>query len=244
MLIEKKILIVDNDVGLSTTLAEQIGIHEPIAVDLSQSSDHALKVATTKNYDAIFIDIELSDLNGQNLCALLRQNNVFCPIILLTANTAHEFRSCEAKPPPSVTSSLSAGANDHMFKPVRLPVLLAKLNSHIRNFEKKSRADFAIGHYIFHFGNKTLIHKKTKNTILLTDKETAIIRLLSRAAPEYVEKSALLEEIWGYNSHVNTHTLETHIYRLRRKIEEDNTPRIITTKASGYRLVCTSIQEF
>jgi DNA-binding response OmpR family regulator len=96
---------------------------------------------------------------------------------------------------------------------------------------------FAIGPYMFRPSSKLLLTPKG-GKVRLTEKETAILRYLYRAGQKSVSRETLLQEVWGYNSGVTTHTLETHIYRLRQKVEKDAAaPQILVTEAGGYKLV-------
>jgi DNA-binding response OmpR family regulator len=98
-------------------------------------------------------------------------------------------------------------------------------------------AVFTIGPYSFQPSSKLLMGSKG-NKVRLTEKETAILRFLYRADQKTISREVLLQEVWGYNSGVTTHTLETHIYRLRQKIEKDAAmPEILATEAGGYKLV-------
>ncbi len=84
-----------------------------------------------------------------------------------------------------------------------------------------------------------LIHNETKKKIDLTALETSILKYLYRSGANVVGRDILLEEVWGYSAGVTTHTLETHVYRLRQKIESDPfDPKILITKPGGYQLVC------
>jgi len=134
---------------------------------------------------------------------------------------------------------LDAGANDYITKPFRLGVLLARLRAHIRQHERSDDAVFSIGPYTFQPANKLLVDSDDDNKkVRLTDKETAILKYLYRAGDKVVSRDTLLDEVWGYNAGVTTHTLETHVYRLRQKIEaEPSEAKILITEPGGYRLV-------
>jgi DNA-binding response OmpR family regulator len=94
-----------------------------------------------------------------------------------------------------------------------------------------------IGPFTFQPGSKHLINERGSK-LRLTEKETAILRFLYRAGQAVVTRDVLLKEVWGYNSNVSTHTLETHIYRLRQKIERDPTKsQLLITEAGGYKLI-------
>ncbi|MGB3809591.1 MAG: response regulator transcription factor, partial [Parvibaculum sp.] len=132
---------------------------------------------------------------------------------------------------------LDAGANDYVTKPFRFGVLLARIRAQLRSHEQSEDAVFAIGPYTFRPGAKILVDAQEKK-VRLTEKETNILKFLFRAGPKVVNREVLLAEVWGYNSGVTTHTLETHIYRLRQKIEKDpSNAEILVTEAGGYRLV-------
>jgi DNA-binding response OmpR family regulator len=116
-------------------------------------------------------------------------------------------------------------------------VLLARIRAHLRQHEQTEDATFAIGRYQFRPSSKLLIDERGSK-VRLTEKETAILKFLYRAGERPISRDVLLHEVWGYNSGVTTHTLETHIYRLRQKIEKDpSTAELLVTEAGGYKLV-------
>ena len=125
-----------------------------------------------------------------------------------------------------------------MIKPFKISALLACLRAHIREHEQSEHAVFQIGHYTFRPAVKIMVDKKTEKKVRLTDKETAIIKFLYFAGDRVVSRDVLLGEVWGYNAGVTTHTLETHIYRLRQKIErKPSNAELLVTEPNGYRLV-------
>ena len=132
---------------------------------------------------------------------------------------------------------LDAGANDYIAKPFRLNELLARLRAQLRVYDNSEDAVFPIGPYSFRPSSKLLLEPQRNRKIRLTEKECAILKFLYRAGSRPVGRQILLNEVWGYNSAVTTHTLETHIYRLRQKIEPDPTnSRLLLTEGGGYRL--------
>ena len=132
---------------------------------------------------------------------------------------------------------LESGANDYVSKPFRFSVLLARIRAHLRQHEASDDAVFKIGDYTFRPSSKTLLNDKG-GKLRLTEKETAILRFLHRASQQVVSRETLLREVWGYNANVTTHTLETHIYRLRQKIERDPaTAQLLVTESGGYKLL-------
>ena len=132
---------------------------------------------------------------------------------------------------------LDAGANDYVAKPFSFNVLLARIRAHFRQYELSEDAVFDIGPYIFRPSSQILEIREDGKKIRLTEKETSILRYLYKAGGKAVTREELLTEVWGYNSGVTTHTLETHVYRLRQKFEPDPTvARLLITEPGGYSL--------
>lgn len=224
----KQILIVDDDDTLREMLAEQLQLHEEFTTISAASGAESLTLAKEDYFDVIILDVGLPDMDGREVCRLMRRNGVTSPIIMLTG----------ADTDADTILGLDAGANDYITKPFRLGVLLARLRAHIRQHERSDDAVFAIGPYTFQPANKMLIANADQKKVRLTDKETAILKYLYRAGDKVVGRDVLLDEVWGYNAGVTTHTLETHVYRLRQKIEPDpSNAAILITEPGGYRLV-------
>jgi DNA-binding response OmpR family regulator len=220
----RKVLLVDDDIALRSSLAEQLAADYDTA-EAGTGTD-ALTVAKREPFDAILLDIGLPDTDGRQICRKLRDDGISAPIIMLTASTG------EAE----TVEGLDSGANDYVTKPFRLNELLARLRAQLRLHEASEDAIFNIGPYSFQPGAKLLLEPGSRRKIRLTEKEAAILRFLYRAGTP-VSRETLLGEVWGYNAGVNTHTLETHIYRLRQKMERDPAnAEILVTTPGGYRL--------
>ena len=225
---EKRILIVDDDDTLREMLCEQLQLHEEFVTVESSTGIDALDKAKSDYFDVIILDVGLPDMDGREVCRLMRRNGVKSPIIMLTG----------ADTDADTILGLDAGANDYITKPFRIGVLLARLRAHIRQHERSDDAVFTIGPYTFQPGNKLLLDEEANKKVRLTEKEAAILKYLYRAGSRVVGNEVLLDEVWGYNAAVETHTLETHIYRLRQKIERDpSNPEILVTEPGGYRIV-------
>ena len=226
---ERPILIVDDDSGLRAMLAEQLGVDgEFVAVEAGSAAEaEACVAARGARFDAMILDVGLPDGDGRDLCAKLRRNGLKLPIIILTGSDDEM----------DVVRGLEAGANDYVAKPFRLAELFARLRAQLRMFENSEDAVFSIGPYTFRPSAKLLQEPQRNRRIRLTEKEAAILKFLYRAGTKPVARQVLLNEVWGYNAAVTTHTLETHIYRLRQKIEPDPTnARLLVTEGGGYRL--------
>ena len=230
MTAERPILIVDDDDTLRETLAEQLGLDgEFSTVEAGTIADAEACLASPQGrFDAIILDIRLPDGDGRDLCVRLRRQGVKVPILMLTGSDEEA----------DVVRGLDSGANDYIAKPFRLNELLARLRAQLRIFENSEDAVFVIGPYTFRPSAKLLQDEAKNRRIRLTEKEAAILKFLYRAGIKPVARQVLLNEVWGYNAGVTTHTLETHIYRLRQKIEKDAAnPEILVTEAGGYKLV-------
>jgi DNA-binding response OmpR family regulator len=224
----RRILIVDDDDMLRRALAEQLELHEEFAVAEAGTAAKALDLAKTLRFDAVLLDVGLPDMDGRALCRLLRRSGVRAPVLMLTG----------ADSDSDTILGLDAGANDYITKPFRLDVLLARLRAQLRQHEASEDAVFTIGPYTFRPSAKLLTDDTGKRKIRLTEKETAILKFLYRAGARSIGRDTLLNEVWGYNAGVTTHTLETHVYRLRQKIERNPAKaEILITDGGGYRLV-------
>ena len=222
----KTLLIIDDDDDLREALAEQLALHEEFKTIQASTATEGVRLGREVRADLILLDVDLPDMDGREACRLLRKDGVSTPVIMLTAQDSDS----------DTVLGLDAGANDYVTKPFRFAVLLARIRAHLRSHEQSEDAVFQIGPYEFRPAAKVLMDTRGKK-IRLTEKETNILKYLYRAGAKPVSREELLTEVWGYNAGVTTHTLETHIYRLRQKIEhEPGLARLLLTDSGGYRL--------
>ncbi|MFZ0729534.1 MAG: response regulator transcription factor [Methylovirgula sp.] len=223
----RKILIADDDDDLRGELVEQLAVHAEFQPFHAPTATAALAVARREAPDLVIMDVGLPDMDGREAVRLLRKEGFKNPIIMLTGHDSEA----------DTLDGLESGANDYVTKPFRFSILLARMRVHLRQHEASDDASFRIGPFTFQPGSKHLINEKG-GKLRLTEKETAILRFLYRAGQSVVTREVLLKEVWGYNSNVTTHTLETHIYRLRQKIELDPAKsELLITEGGGYKLV-------
>lgn len=223
----RTILVVDDDEDLRTILVEQLQMHEEFNVLHESDATKALEAVKKGNIDLVIMDVGLPDIDGREAVKMLRKEGFRAPVIMLTG---HDTDS-------DTVLGLEAGANDYVTKPFRFAILLARIRAQLRQHEQSEDATFKVGPYIFKPGQKLLLDEKG-GKIRLTEKEAAIIKYLYRAGGSIISRDTLLEEVWGYNSGVTTHTLETHVYRLRQKIEKDpSNSQILVTDSGGYKLI-------
>ena len=223
----KKILLVDDDDDLREALSEQLVMTEDFDIFEADTGSSAMERVKEALYDLVILDVGLPDTDGRELCRLMRKQGVKSPILMLTGHYSDA----------DTILGLDAGANDYVTKPFKFPVLLARIRAQLRQHEQSEDAVFAVGPYNFKPSMKMLVTDDDRK-VRLTEKETNILKFLYRSRDGVVPREVLLHEVWGYNAGVTTHTLETHIYRLRQKIEPDpSNARLLVTESGGYRLV-------
>jgi len=223
----RTILIVDDDDDLRSILSEQLALYEEFQIIEEKTAAKGIQAARNGMIDLLVMDVGLPDMDGREAVKLLRKGGFKGPVIMLTG---HDTDS-------DTILGLEAGANDYVTKPFRFAVLLARIRAQLRQHEQSEDATFTVGPYVFKPSQKMLIDPKG-GKIRLTEKEAAIIKYLYRAGQRVITRDVLLEEVWGYNSGVTTHTLETHVYRLRQKIERDPShSEILVTESGGYKLI-------
>jgi DNA-binding response OmpR family regulator len=225
----RPILIVEDDAALRASLAEQLSMDGAfLPAEAGSAADaEAQLFSDGAHFDAVLLDLGLPDADGRELCIKLRRAGRRMPVIMLTGADAEE----------DVVRGLDAGADDYLPKPFRPNELLARVRAQLRVFDNSVDAVFTVGPYSFRPSAKLLVETARNRKVRLTEKEVAILKFLYRAGSQPVPRQVLLSEVWGYNSGVTTHTLETHIYRLRQKIEpKPSEPAILLTRANGYLL--------
>ncbi len=223
----RKILIVDDDEDLRSSLRDQLALHDEFEVTVAGTASKGVEASKGDHFDLILFDVGLPDMDGREAVKLLRKSGFKGPIVMLTGNDSDADQIL----------GLDAGANDYVTKPFKFAVLLARIRAQLRQHEQSEDAVFAIGHYTFKPASKLLVDDSGAK-IRLTEKETSILKYLYRAGEKVVTRDILLHEVWGYNAGVTTHTLETHIYRLRQKIEKDpSNAELLVTETGGYKLI-------
>jgi DNA-binding response OmpR family regulator len=222
-----KILVIEDDLELRGALTDQLSLYEEYEAVAAENGNKGLQIAKTEQIDLVIMDVGLPDIDGREAARILRRNGFKAPMIMLTG---HDTDS-------DIVLGLESGANDYVTKPFRFAVLLARVRTLLRQYETSEDAVFTIGPYTFRPSSKLLLNLNGSK-VRLTEKETSILRRLYRAKQRSVTRQTLLQEVWWYNSEVTTHTLETHIYRLRQKIEKDAiVPAILITEVGGYKLM-------
>lgn len=223
----RKILIVDDDAPLREALIDQFRSLAEFDVAEAGTAEAAMEAVRGDPVDLLLMDVGLPDRDGREAVRLMRQGGFRAPVIMLTGQDSEA----------DTILGLESGANDYVTKPFKFAVLLARIRAQLRQHEQSEDATFQIGRFSFRPAMKLLLDAKGKK-VRLTEKETSILKYLFRAGGRVVTRDVLLTEVWGYNAGVTTHTLETHVYRLRQKVETDPArASILVTEGGGYKLV-------
>ena len=226
--IKNKALIVEGDATLRRTLREQLEIQEGYVVVEAETGEQAIELCDQQPFEVILLDVGLPDTDGRDLCRLMRRQGVKSPIIIMSVHDSDA----------DVILGLDSGASDYVTKPFRLGVLLARVRAQHRQFKFLDDVNLPIGPYAFRPSTKILTNRETDKKVHLTERESDILKFLYRIGDRPAPRSVLLGEVWGFKANVTTHTLESHIYRLRQKLEPDpKNAKILVTEPDGYRLV-------
>jgi len=224
---KRRILLVDDDAELRKTLIDQLSPYREFDLAEAGTAADALGKVRDNHTDLMLLDVGLPDMDGREAVKIMRREGFKSPIIMLTGQDSDADQIL----------GLESGANDYVTKPFRFSVLLARMRAALRQHDQSEDVVFTIGPYSFQPAAK-MLESPDGNKVRLTDKETSILKYLYRQGPKTITREILLKEVWGYNNRVTTHTLETHIYRLRQKIERDpSNARLLVTEEGGYRLV-------
>ena len=222
------VLLVEDDDEMRGALVNQLALQEEFETTEAVNGAAALESVSERHFNLVLLDIGLPDMDGRDVCRLIRRKGIHVPVILLTGMESDA----------DVILGLDSGANDCVTKPFKMGVLMARIRAHLRQHEASEDASFVLGHYSFKPSTRVLEDRETGKEVLLSDKETAILKFLYRAGETMVECDTLYSEVWSHAVPLSTHTLQTHIYRLRQKIERDPAnPEILISESGGYRVV-------
>ncbi|MGB1613998.1 MAG: response regulator transcription factor [Candidatus Puniceispirillaceae bacterium] len=222
-----RILLVDDDYYLRSVLSSQLRKKGVMAFAEASRASEAFDQIDTFKPDLILLDMELPDGNGLDICQRLRAHGFQKPIIMLTGQMDEE----------DIAKGLYKGASDYIAKPMRFSELFSLVCAQLRQYKASDEERFVTQKFEFQPNKKTLTCLDTHRVIFLTEKETMMLKKLFQIWPETISKEGLLSEVWGYQNMLATHTLETHIYRLRKKIARFTKAPLVETTQGGYRLV-------
>lgn len=220
-----RILVVEDDHRLADALKRGLEA-EHFAVDVATTGTDGLWMATNFSYDALVLDIMLPGINGQKLCASLRDSGATTPILMLTAKDG-ELDEAE---------SLDLGADDFLSKPFSYIVLISRLRALLRRSTSSGSVSSVLCVGDLEFDTAAHTCRRGNLEIPLTAKEAAILDYLMRRSDQVVNKDELLQHVWDFAFEGGPNVVEVHVSALRRKIGADI---IETIRGSGYRMAAT-----
>ena len=224
-----KILVIDDDQDILDLLKKAFETRGYDVVSTTTGAD-GVRLSSEASPDIILLDIELPDIDGIEVCQQIRQHSI-TPILFLTVRTEET----------DVVLGLGVGADNYITKPFSLPELVAKVEAALRRekvyIQRKRRPVITIKDLILDLGAFEV--KKREKSIRLTATEFKLLRTLAENADQVLSRDQLLDTVWGWQPEgVFTRTVDVHVGRLRKKIEDDPTrPRyIVTVPGLGYKM--------
>lgn len=223
----QRLLLASGDRVVRGALFDALTACGGYSLDPVQTGAELVGRVAQQRYDAVVLDDPLSDMEACEACRILRRRNYRAPVILLGAPRADA----------DVILGLSVGANDYLIKPYSTAVLLARLRAHLSNFEHVDDSVLPIGPYILQCARRRLVDETGGLGIALSETQLAILKCLYRRGDGGANRAEIAQDALGGAATPEGHAIETHIWRLRRKVEIDpREPRIVLTTPGGYRL--------
>jgi len=224
----KKILIIEDDPAISKSIVDALKDENYQTMDVD-NGEKGYRLAKNEKYDLIVLDLKLPGKNGIDVCRDLRKDGVNTPIIMLTV----------LKEELDQVLGLELGADDYMTKPFSLRVLLAKIKAILG---RKSEIVSDIEEYSFgdvYINFKSQEATKNKNPIEFSNIEYKLLKYFCQRENTVIQRSTLLDEVWGYDNFPNTRTVDNFILTLRKKIEDDpsHPQHFVTVHGAGYKFI-------
>jgi two-component system copper resistance phosphate regulon response regulator CusR len=219
-----RVLVVEDEPYAAAVIAR--GLREQsFAVDVAPDGATALEYVTVNDYDVVVLDVMLPKMDGFEVCRRLREDGIAVPILMLTARGEPNER----------VAGLDAGADDYLAKPYHFPELLARIRALLRRGPALASAVISIADLEV----DTRARRVTRGgrTVVLTAKEYALLDYLVRRRGEVVTRSEIAEHVWDDSFDPLSNLIEVYIQRLRRKVDDGASPRLIhTRRGEGYVL--------
>jgi len=220
-----RVLLVEDEVALAQAVERGL-TDEGFEVEVVNDGLDGLARAHSDDYDAIILDILLPGMNGFKVCETLRADDVWTPILMLTAKQG-EYDEAEA---------LDTGADDFLSKPFSFVVLVARLRALTRRGDRPRPQTLAYGGLVLDPATRTCT--RDGQTIALTTREFALLEALMRRSGDVASKLELLDEVWGREFAGDPNIVEVYVGYLRRKVDAPfSSHSIMTVRGAGYRLV-------
>ena len=232
-----KLLIVEDEQAIVRGLSDLFIFHG-YEVEVAMDGLEGLEMAISGEYALVLLDVMLPSLDGFNVCDKIREHDLNQPIIMLTAKTSEE----------DIITGLSLGADDYIAKPFSVRELVLRVESVLKRSRKlKKQADYLVVGNTIKIDVANLMGKRDNQAdaaLAFTRREVEMLQYLQENNDRPVSREELLEQIWGYDkaAHIETRTVDSHVAKLRRKIEIDskNPQFLVTVRGEGYKLLSAS----
>ena len=225
-----RILLVEDDRRIAGFVAK--GLREQAyAVDIVGNGDDAAYKLSINDYDAVILDVMIPGRDGFQVCRELRAAGIAAPVIMLTARDTVQDR----------ITGLDSGADDYLTKPFAVTELLARLRALLRRGRVVRPATISVADLVLDTGSQRAMRKG--KALALTTKEYALLEYLAREAGRVVSRAEIAEHVWDENFDPLTNLIDVHINRLRRKVDNGFSVKLIhTRRGAGYMLAAPDQQ--
>ena len=226
----EKILVVEDDTAILTGLVDLLG-SEGYEVIRAEDGESALRLYREEKPLLVLLDIMIPEMSGYDVCREIRRNDSVTPILMLTAKGQEVDK----------VVGLELGADDYIVKPFGVNELLARIRASLRRLkagrEDRKETEDSLAFGDVHIDLKTYQGRKGEEDITLSRREIELLRLFRQHAGEVINRTVILEKVWGIHYEGTTRTLDQHIAKLRQKVEADpsNPKHILTVHSVGYR---------
>jgi DNA-binding response OmpR family regulator len=221
-----KVLLAEDEASLGMIVKESLESRDFIVFHL-ENGDEAFEMYQKEKPDILVLDVMMPKKDGFTLAKEIRLENKKIPILFLTAKSQTA----------DVLEGFNHGGNDYLKKPFSMEELIVRIKSLLNRIELKTNVDnIKIGEYSFNLTKQTLEYNSEIEQ--LTHREAQLLFHLFEKKNEVLDRTFILNKLWGNNDFFNTRSMDVFISKLRKKLKKDNTLQIINIRGFGYKLIC------
>ncbi|MBQ8598415.1 MAG: response regulator transcription factor [Lachnospiraceae bacterium] len=218
------ILIAEDDYDVCQ-LFKHVLLQKGYSVTTVSNGEEALDVMEKEQFDLLISDIMMPVMDGYELVRQMREVNEEIPVLMITAKDAFD----------DMQKGFLSGTDDYMVKPVNLDEMLLRVAALLRRAKIVHERKQSLGNTIMEFDTFTIISENSKQ--ILPQKEFMLLYKMASYPGKIFTRQQLMDDIWGYDSETDTHTVEVHISRLREKLKDNKDFEIVTMRGVGYKVV-------
>jgi DNA-binding response OmpR family regulator len=221
------ILLAEDEPALGLIIKESLETRN-FKVFLAKNGVEAYAIYQNEEIELLVLDVMMPKKDGFTLAKEIRMEDDTIPIIFLTAKSQTQ----------DVVEGFAIGGNDYLKKPFSMEELIVRINNLLNKTKLQKTAEaLKIGVYKFDFPKQTLQYKEEKNT-QLTHREAHLLFHLIKNKNEVLERSLILNKLWGSDDFFNARSMDVFITKLRKKLKQDETIQIVNVRGFGYKLIC------